>query len=105
MRVTPIRFMQSLRGLQHHRTPYLRTHQNLAQLSLHERHLDETLTKSAPVTGHMQCFSQGATHQTGSSHTVGQAGVVDHVRHLLEAAAALTYKPGIRAFEADFSTR
>ncbi len=49
-------------------------------------------------------LAQRTTHQAGGTHAVGQARVVDHVGHLLEAAAGLADQPGACAFEADLAT-
>ena len=48
-------------------------------------------------------LGDGAAHQAGRAHAVGQARVVDHVGHLLEAAAALAHQPGGGAFQADLA--
>ena len=94
---------QGLCRLEHHGARLLGGHHQLGQLALHQRHVDQVLAERLPMPRDVKRFGQGAAHQAGGAHAIGQAGVVDHVRHLRKAAAELAHQPGLGAFQTDFA--
>ncbi|VTM08179.1 Uncharacterised protein [Pseudomonas aeruginosa] len=55
------------------------------------------------MAGDEQRLVQRPAHQAGGAHAIGQARHVDHVGHLLEAAADLADQVGAGAFQADLA--
>ncbi|MNI45352.1 hypothetical protein D3C73_997740 [compost metagenome] len=94
---------QRARRLEHDAARLFRPHRHLDQLALHQRHVDQSLAEGAAVLRHVDGFGHRAAHQAGRAHAVGQARIVDHVGHLLEAAAAFAHQPGNGPFQADLA--
>ena len=94
---------QRLSGLQHDAARLFGPDRHLGQLPAHQRHVDEPLAEGPAVLRHEGRLGQCTAHQAGRAHAVGQARVVDHVGHLLEALAAFAHQPGARAFHADLA--
>ncbi len=91
--------------LHEHRARGLGRQQHLQQLALHQRHLDQLAAKGLAMRGNVQRFVQRAPHQPCRTHAVRQPRQVDHVGHLVKAAADLADQVSLRAFERDLAAR
>ena len=98
-----VRLAQRLGGLQQHGARLLGGQQQLQQLAAHQRQVDQAFAESLALLRDIQRLAIRPAHQPGRTHAVGQARVVDHVGHLLEAAAGFADQPGARAFEPDLA--
>ena len=80
---------QRLGGLEHHRARLLGRQQQLEQLAAHQRHVDQAAAEGARVRARRTAPRCSARRISPAARTpLRQARVVDHVGHLLEAAAA-----------------
>ena len=92
---------QQLRDLHEHRARLLRRQQHLQELALHQRHVDQLAAKGFAIARDVQRLGGRAAHQASGAHAVRQPRHVDHVGHLVEAAADLADQVGGGAFEHD----
>ncbi len=82
---------QRLGRLEHHGAGLLGGQRKLEQLAAHQRHVQQALAKGPALARDELALGQGAAHQAGRAHAVGQARVVDHVGHLHKAPAELAH--------------
>ena len=95
---------QGLCSLKHHGAGGFSRQQQLHQLALHQWQVGQLFAKSFTVLRDEQRFPHRTAHQARRPHTIGEAGVVDHVGHLHKAAALFAHQPGQRSIELNFTT-
>ncbi|KGX30923.1 hypothetical protein Y600_390 [Burkholderia pseudomallei MSHR3709] len=105
LRVARVRLREQQRDLHEQRARLLGRHEHLDELPLHQRHVDQLAAERFAMARDVQRLRRRAPHQPRCAHAVRQTRHVDHVGHLMKAAADLADQIGFGAVERDLAAR